>query len=102
MRVDSVTDMPVALHRMDGNPTPNQALRRAVEVAGGQSALARMIGRSQQAISDRLGGDLSLWAEDVLKVERETAVPRWQLRPDIYPPEEYAGTAALAAGEDAA
>jgi DNA-binding transcriptional regulator YdaS (Cro superfamily) len=86
---------------MDGTLTPNEALRRAVELAGGQSALARLIGRSQQAISDRVGGDQSLWAEDVLKVELETGVPRWQLRPDLYPPEEYALLAAMRAGDAA-
>ncbi len=75
---------------MDGNPTPNQAFRRAVKIVGSQVAYGELLGRSQQSVSDRLVGEQEIWAEDVLKVERATGVPRWELRPDLYPPEEYA------------
>jgi len=62
----------------------NGALPKAVEAAGGTSALARQLGISPQAISQ--------WtrvpAERVLDVERATGgqVTRHELRPDIYPP----------------
>lgn len=60
------------------------ALTQAIEIAGGQSALARAIGKSQ--------GHISVWlrrryipAEIVLPIERATGVSRHLLRPDIYP-----------------
>jgi TorA maturation chaperone TorD len=59
----------------------DQALDRAIGVAGGVRALARAVGVSQPAISS--------WkrvpADRVLSVERETGVPRRELRPDLYP-----------------
>lgn len=64
------------------------ALAKAVEVAGGQSALAAKLGVKQ--------GHIWYWlnkhpngvpAEYVLPIERETGVSRHDLRPDIYPPE---------------
>ncbi len=62
------------------------ALKRAVALVGGLTALARGLGISPQAISQ--------WrqvpAARVLAVERETggAVTRSELRPDLYPPGE--------------
>lgn len=59
----------------------DQALDRAIGAAGGVRALARAVGVSQPAISS--------WkrvpADRVLTVERETGVPRRELRPDLYP-----------------
>ena len=61
-----------------------EALITAIKIAGGQSALARAIGKSQ--------GHISVWlkrryipAEMVLPIERATGVSRHLLRPDIYP-----------------
>jgi len=61
-----------------------EALQRACEIAGGQTALARAIGRRQ--------GDIWYWlkrgypsAEYVLAIEEATGVKRTELRPDIYP-----------------
>lgn len=63
-------------------------LRKACETAGGQSILARAIGKTQ--------GHLSKWvergyipAESVIAIEKATGIPRHQLRPDVYPPSEY-------------
>ncbi len=62
------------------------ALKRAVALAGGLTALARGLGISPQAISQ--------WqqvpAARVLAVERaiDGAVTRSELRPDLYPPGE--------------
>lgn len=59
------------------------ALDRAKKAAGGPGGLSRLLGEiiTPQAISQ--------WrrvpAERVLEVERVTAVPRHELRPDIYP-----------------
>lgn len=66
--------------------TPNRAFETAVDHVGGQSALGRLIGRTQQAISRRLATGRVLWAEDVLTVERATGISRHRLRPDVYGP----------------
>ena len=69
---------------MDGLESPQQALRRAVRLAGGQIPFARLIGRSQSGISKQLKEGRPLQAEFVLKVEDATGVSRFALRPDIY------------------
>lgn len=60
----------------------SEALEKAKKVAGGPSALARLLGIKPQAIHQ--------WNEvpplRVLDVERHTGIPRYELRPDIYPP----------------
>lgn len=64
--------------------TAEQALAEAILRAGGVRALARQLGISHQAISQ--------WEQaavkQVLKIENLTGVPRYELRPDIYPPPE--------------
>lgn len=61
----------------------NGALGRAIEAAGGGACLAAAIGVTKQAVSQ--------WDEvpplRVLAVERISGVPRFELRPDLYPPE---------------
>ena len=60
------------------------AVDEAVQAAGGVGALARLLGISQPAVSS--------WqrvpADRVLAVEALTKVPRFRLRPDLYPEEE--------------
>ncbi|WP_132910251.1 YdaS family helix-turn-helix protein [Sphingomonas sp. BK235] len=68
--------------------TPQEALREAVERAGGQSATARLVGVSQTAVWKWITEAKVLPAEHVLAVERATGVSRHLLRPDIYPLEE--------------
>jgi DNA-binding transcriptional regulator YdaS (Cro superfamily) len=63
-------------------------LERAVIEAGGQTALARLIGARQQDIwywLNRRDGRAS--AEFVIAIESATGVSRHELRPDIYPEE---------------
>lgn len=62
------------------------ALREAVEYIGSQSATARLLGVTQAAISKRLQKKQPAAPRWVLTLERETGIPRWKLRPDIYPP----------------
>lgn len=63
-----------------------EALRLAIKVAGGSTALAATLGVTSQAISQ--------WKQvpgaRVIAVERATGVSRYHLRPDLYPREEPA------------
>ena len=58
-----------------------------MELIGSQSALARLIGVSQQAVFKWLAKARPLPAEHVLAVEAATGVSKHELRPDIYPDE---------------
>lgn len=74
--------------------SPSESLREAVQIAGSQSAFARLLGVSQASVWAWLNdckplptgpvvpaGELN-W---VLKAEHETGVSRHDLRPDLYP-----------------
>lgn len=61
-----------------------QALERAVELAGGQSALARAIGKSQSHIWHWLKVAKRVPAEAAVAIEKATGVTRQELRPDLY------------------
>jgi DNA-binding transcriptional regulator YdaS (Cro superfamily) len=67
-----------------------QALEKAVQIAGGQSALARRIcaagGYAKQChIWAWLNRNKKVPASQVLKIEKAVGIPRHELRPDIYP-----------------
>lgn len=68
----------------DQNPEA-AALQRAIAAAGGtQAALAAKVGFTQQAVSEWVvAGRVSRFA--VLPVEAATGVPRYELRPDLFP-----------------
>lgn len=66
------------------------ALQRAIEVAGGQTALAKKIKTSQGHVWAWLNRDKKVPAEYVLPIERATGISRHELRPDIYPKGEAA------------
>ena len=63
------------------------ALQKAIEIVGGQTALARHLGLKQPHIWQWLNVSKRVPAEFVLEIERATAgrVSRHELRPDIYP-----------------
>lgn len=63
-----------------------QALTDAIEKAGGQTALANAIGKTQGHISKWLEREY-VPAEMVLSIEAATGVSRHSLRPDLYPSE---------------
>ena len=65
-----------------------QALREAIEKAGGPSALARKLGIAHQAVSQWVRAP----ATRVLQIERLTGVRRSRLRPDVYPPDDHGPT----------
>lgn len=69
------------------------AIQRAVEIAGGPTALARKLEEEtgvkwlQSTVSNWLArGQVSVSC--AIAVENITGVPRNELRPDIYPPAE--------------
>lgn len=72
------------------------ALERAIAEVGGQSALARMVGRKQGHVWHWLNKSRQVPAELVIPIERATGgkVTRHELRPDLYPVEEPADEAA--------
>lgn len=57
-------------------------IKLALEAAGGMTSLANAVGVTPSAIAQ--------WDVvpplRVLQVEKATGVPRWVLRPDLYPP----------------
>jgi DNA-binding transcriptional regulator YdaS (Cro superfamily) len=67
-------------------------LALACRKAGGQTALARIVGKDQSTVYERLAKGGEIWPECVLKIEELLEIPRWVLRPDLYPPEEYSGS----------
>lgn len=63
----------------------NQPLYDAIKMAGGQSALARAIGVTQQRIAYWLhDAKAGVPAEFVVPIEEATDVSRHRLRPDIF------------------
>jgi hypothetical protein len=65
--------------------SPADALRGAVDIIGGQLATARLVGVTQPTVFRWLRQHKALPAEHVLTVESATGIPRYVLRPDIYP-----------------
>lgn len=67
------------------------AVTRAADIAGGQSALARVLGCSPQAVQ-RMCATGKVPAERVLQIEAATdrKITRHELRPDLYPAESAA------------
>ncbi|MFA5494229.1 MAG: helix-turn-helix domain-containing protein [Porticoccaceae bacterium] len=72
---------------MDLSPQTQEQLKRAIDLLGGQSALARAINTKQQNVWFWLNKSGRVPAEFVLPIEQATGgeVTRTQLRPDIYP-----------------
>ena len=62
-------------------------LRRAIEIAGGVTALGKRIGVGQSNVSNwlRRGRVPVDPVNYVLAIEREIGIPRTELRPDVYP-----------------
>lgn len=58
---------------------------QAVEIAGSQTAFAVICEVSQAAVWKWVQSSKRLPGEHVLRVEAATGVPRYHLRPDLYP-----------------
>lgn len=62
-----------------------EALRRAVEVAGSQTSLARQVGVSQSTLWHWLNGSRrGAPAEVCEQIEAVTGISRHELRPDVF------------------
>lgn len=64
-------------------------LKKCIRIAGGQRALARKIGATQQHIYNWMTRDKNIPPKYVIPMEKAVngAVTRQELRPDIYPKE---------------
>lgn len=64
------------------------AIQKAVEAAGGQTALAKLIGVSQGLVWQWCDGRLAVRAEHCASIERVVGgeVSRYDLRPDVFGP----------------
>ena len=80
------------------------ALATAVEIVGGQAALARILGVTQPNVWHWLHKSERVPGEYVLKIEAATGgkVSRHDLRPDLYPPNMTRLEPAAQAGESVA
>lgn len=67
----------------------NPALKRAIEEAGGITALARLLGITRQTISYWSHPGRKIPAGRIVEIERLTGVAREELRPDLYVPLKY-------------
>jgi DNA-binding transcriptional regulator YdaS (Cro superfamily) len=63
----------------------NSPFTQALEIAGGQVALAEKTGYSQNLMSLIQLGKRKISAEVSVAVEKATGVMRHQLRPDLFP-----------------
>lgn len=73
----------------------NEALTRAIEIAGSQAALAARIGVTQAHVSYwSCKAKKGVPPEHALTIERATGVSRHELRPDIFPDASLPGAPA--------
>lgn len=80
----------------------NAAFEEACKKVGGQTSMARLLKTSQANVWSWLNKTKhGLPAEVVLQVEELSGVPRFRLRPDIYP-ERLFSSAESASGESRA
>ncbi|KQN00549.1 hypothetical protein ASE78_05540 [Sphingomonas sp. Leaf25] len=59
-------------------------MRRAVRAVGSQSAYARLVGKHQSTINERLRKDGEIRDDEVLLVATATGIPKKELRPDLF------------------
>lgn len=84
------------MNSTDASQAPIPAIARAVELAGGQSAVAHALSTGEETITPQAVGHWvrknRIPAERVLDLERliDARVTRHELRPDIYPLEAAA------------
>ncbi|MCP3899549.1 MAG: helix-turn-helix domain-containing protein [Desulfobacteraceae bacterium] len=67
-------------------------IKKAIQICGGQTALAEKIGVTQPAVHKWLNGLALVDPKHAIPIEKATngQVTRHQIRPDIYPTEAVA------------
>ncbi|WP_201555806.1 transcriptional regulator [Psychrobacter sp. 72-O-c] len=66
--------------------SPKQALEKAINNAGSQTNLAKLLGlKNASQISSMLNRDGKCSTKYVVKVSQVTGVPCHELRPDVFP-----------------
>lgn len=74
-------------------PPESVAFGEAIRAAGGQTALAKLVGVTQGAIWQRFNSGKPVAPLWVLPIERELKISRHVLRPDLYPIEDPSSAA---------
>lgn len=76
--------------------TIDTPLARVCREVGSQSRLARLVGKTQATVHQRLREGKAIWPESVLAIEEATGISRYEQRADIYGPDpaEIAGSLA--------
>jgi DNA-binding transcriptional regulator YdaS (Cro superfamily) len=74
---------------VETSATELDALKQAIAAAGSQPRLARAIGVSSTSVWRMLHRAKRASSDYVLKIEAATGIPRSELRPDLYPVEDY-------------
>lgn len=68
------------------NRTPKQALLDAIEVAGSQTNLSKLLGLNNASqVSSMVNRDKQASIKWCLKISQVTGIPCHELRPDVYP-----------------
>jgi DNA-binding transcriptional regulator YdaS (Cro superfamily) len=67
-----------------------KAANKAIELAGGQTALARLLGKEFKQYHMQHWKNHGIPAKHAIRVEKalKRAITRYELRPDIYPKED--------------
>ena len=64
-------------------------IERAIFKAGGVTFLAKSIGEKNYQTIQNWVRSGSVPPNKVILIEKATGIPRYELSPDLYPPEEY-------------
>ena len=60
------------------------ALNRAIDSAGGPSALARRIGVTPSAVTNWAKSVKRISPQNAIRIENVTGIPREEIRPDLF------------------
>ena len=66
-----------SMHNLD-------ALNRAIDSAGGPSALARRIGVTPSAVTNWAKSVKRISPQNAIRIENVTGIPREEIRPDLF------------------
>jgi len=67
--------------------------KELIDIAGGQTAAANILGVKQQNIQYYVKNHSECPSDWVLKLESATGIPCWEIRPDLYPKARFKNAA---------